>query len=281
MFTTAYDYDAKSSVDKVADFFLNPCRYFFGGRRVVIIRDFPACEKHYTEQRGIDITIAKLAILIPSTIIGIGLKYVAYWTSPLLRDIHTHVTELEKHPGFLPESFKEPKWNYDFPRKTWDELQKNISLENTECTSKEEWKKTSVISEHSKRMERAYQVAHVIFCDLRSLDDETEGKSITEKYLTSKNRRSWAIALATISEIYNHARGHYLNYIHDYPGLSRNDQLPFYDPSKPQYQWRMLYNSICEDFYKLGIKNTELQSFFKIDRLSHKSIVICMNPESI
>ncbi len=252
---------------------LKPVRYLFGdrGRTIEIINNEIVKDAPSFERRTYLGTALAIAALIPGIILGLLAKALNSLRVSDANDraLVRRFLQAEILLPVAPANITLAQYHADF-------CLKMNALYNQIKADERIWQDANFIHECSLAMEDGYTYMDLYF---RQLAKECNGdaKLIVEQMILQPQNRmvpgqDYCHTFFLFTTLYHHARGCSTQMdrekwegamgigadeampVREKDQLDEVDQEPYFNPTKPQYRWRQLYNAFCKLVDKNGVR---------------------------
>ncbi len=292
LFSTQHVYLQKPILDKAADYCLTPYRAFFHGKTVKWENNAPTrsvsheCSLEYEWRVQRLQTLGKIVALVPGLLAGMALKLLALATSSRFYSLYFSYKAYSATPSFTEKPFSAPPLDVRYKQKSITDMHEVCTKQFTTLAFKKDcWNDPDFITSVTSCMNLSWQKAQLLFEKLAlNFGNDKEKMAMTLRDQVCQPNYCFPYFSVSITTLYHMARGRYFedrvegHTRGNCPVLTRDEQLCFYDPEKPQYQWRKLYNSFCDllDQYELRERMQR-----KDARFVNWAIADSVGPESI
>jgi hypothetical protein len=250
---------------------LKPVRYLFKGRTIEILNDqIIKDEPSFGPRTYLGMALA-IATFIPGLIFGI-----------LAKALNSLGNRYRNDQAFLKQFLHVKPSLPSAPAMTLDAYLQNFwpkidALRNQIKDDEAIWKDGGFIQECSQIMEEGYASMELYF---RQLAKECNSDPVLMKeqmIMQPQNRETpsqdYSHTFFIFSKLYHQARScatqldrktwadpmgmgdHEPMPIREKEFLTEEDQEPYFNPTKPQYRWRQLYNAFCDLVDKYGVRS--------------------------
>ena len=252
---------------------LKPVRYLWGdqGRTIEILNNEIVKDAPSFERRTYLGTALAIAALVPGIILGLLAKALNSLKVSYANDMALvkRFLQAEIHLPAAPANISLDHYHADF-------CLKMNALYNQIKADERIWQDANFIQECSLVMEDGYAYMELYFRQLAT-ECNHDAKLITEQMILQPQNRGvpgqdYCHTFFLFSTLYHHVRGCSTQLNRDEWGdamgigadepmpvrqkdlLKEEDQEPYFNPTKPQYRWRQLYNAFCKLVDKNGVR---------------------------
>lgn len=272
-----------SYLRNLENYALKPVRYLFDGRTIEILNDEIVKDSPSFDKKSYLGIAFAIAVLIPGLILGVLAKALNIFDKQYAKDKDLTKNFFAKKVDLptTPENQTFAEYYLDFCHRSavMNQVQEDEVI----------WKDKQFIDEFSQLMEDGYRCMKLYFQELYQKHGSDVHSMMKDMIVQPQNRdvagQDYSYTFFVFTTLYHQARGCAVRLdrqkwkdvmgicddemmpLQPKASLTEEDQEPYFNPTKPQYRWRQLYNAFCDFLDKNGLRS-QLEGVEGDDRFS-------------
>lgn len=270
--TSIDNHNETSFLTRLADTCLLPSRYLFNATSIEILNGEVIQEEPLFPEKNYLYTAAAIIALVPGILFGTCTRVLAILlcdnaaSRAIADQFYQRSIELPQAPDQTTLA-QYSEATADQTAQILNRIQEDRSI----------WQDPQFIQDFSTVMENAYRYTEIYFRQLAAECNNNPAAMKNKMILQPQNRQpgdtsqDYSHTFFHISKLYHLARGCYSRVspetaqnwgylpheeapMRPQIPLPLDKQEPYFNPTKPQYQWRQLYNTFCEKVDQAGLR---------------------------